>query len=171
MKLLTFLLFPLLLFSHPHLFIDVEVKKSGSTLLIDWLFDEMNSEILIMDYDKDFDGIFSENEVSTFVEEVLSDLIQNYNFYTVLEIDGKKIPATSVLRDFKIKLKNNRFSMNFKFNLSDFQNSKKHELLFYDESFMSAFLVKEKDLSGFGENVKVIEDDDFYGYTISWGGK
>jgi ABC-type uncharacterized transport system substrate-binding protein len=166
MRFIFLLLFPFFLSAHPHLFIDIKIQNSKDILKVDWIFDEMNSEILILDYDINFDRSFSQIEKDKFFEEVISDLVQQYNFYTFLKVDNKEIEELLFLRDFDISIVENNFLISFSFDLSSFKNKDK-KLIFYDESFMSAFQVKKSDLSGF-QNLKISEHDEFYGYLIHW---
>jgi ABC-type uncharacterized transport system substrate-binding protein len=159
--------FPFVLFAHPHLFVDVKIDKKDDILSVDWVFDEMNSEILIMDYDTDFDRVFSQSEKDKFTDEVITDLIMSYNFYTFIDIDNKKVDPTSILQNIDFEVKNNNFLISFDLNMKKFQKSRDFKLTFYDESFMSAFVVKKVDLLGF-QNIKISEDEEFYGYQIHW---
>jgi ABC-type uncharacterized transport system substrate-binding protein len=155
-----------LLSAHPHLFIDVELEKRENTIAVDWVFDDMNSEILIMDYDSNFDEKFSEEEITLFIDEVFINMILEYHFYTYLKVDSKDIPIESIFTNFLLKIRERRFIMSFELNLAEFQKAD-FELSFYDESYMSSMEIKNP--KGF-QDFKVGEHIEFYGYTISWKG-
>jgi ABC-type uncharacterized transport system substrate-binding protein len=90
--------------AHPHLFIDISLNmlfakdKSLQTMDISWKFDDMNSEILIMDYDKNMNGEFDRDETDFFKQELFETLMKEYNYYTLMKIGGRNIPMEKVLK-------------------------------------------------------------------------
>lgn len=79
--------------AHPHVFIDghLSAKMSQDGLVgfqLKWIFDDMMSSGVILDYDIDGDGVFNKKERQTVKSEVF-DYLKNYNYFTEIEIDGK----------------------------------------------------------------------------------
>ncbi len=83
-----FIFTTLTLYSHPHTFIDSEVECEFSRtglegFWISWTFDPMFTAQIIMDYDIDRNGSFSETEILDIEENAFSNLI-NYNYFTYI---------------------------------------------------------------------------------------
>ena len=93
---LAFLLFalnPQSAFPHPHVFIDntVAIVFDGEGLAgfrLYWLFDEMFSNMLIHDYDKNGDGKFEEGEIKGLKRGAFSNL-KKFNYFIRLKVNGK----------------------------------------------------------------------------------
>ncbi|MCD4650424.1 MAG: DUF1007 family protein [Candidatus Cloacimonetes bacterium] len=103
-SLAIFLLASIALFTHPHCFIDnwfeIEIDAQGMKgITVNWKFDEMFSESIIIDYDTNRNGIFEEDEAYTIYNEAFINL-KNYNYFLDVKIDGRNFPVESTT-DFK----------------------------------------------------------------------
>lgn len=173
MKYIIYYLIPIFLYSHPHMFIDVhlniEKKESFEQIDVDWLFDEMNSEILIFDYDLNGDRKFSSDEVTLFKDEVFKVLTAQYHSYTYLKIDNIDINIAKQIAQFSLSIeKDSIFKLSYTINLNKLKNIQYFELSFYDENYMTAMKMENKNIKGI-KNMKLLEDNEFYGYKlIGW---
>ncbi|HWA45735.1 MAG TPA: DUF1007 family protein [Hypericibacter adhaerens] len=81
--------------AHPHVFIDNRVTflfKEGKIVGFreNWQFDEIFSEDLLGDFDKDGDGRFSKAE-SEAVAGVTLPALEEYHYFTYVWVDGKDL--------------------------------------------------------------------------------
>lgn len=98
-------------FSHPHIFIvnRLTVVFDGEGLAgirVKWIFDEMFSSMISVDYDQNHNGHFEESEIKTIHKEAFSYLV-NYDYFCFIKIDGKSFKVKYV-RDFSASLNNNK---------------------------------------------------------------
>jgi ABC-type uncharacterized transport system substrate-binding protein len=89
--------------AHPHMFIDVMVKfMLNDTALVGfyvyWDFDEMNSAMLIDDFDRNRNGRFEQSESDTVEREAFA-YSANSNYFTALTWD-KKLLKVHLVSDF-----------------------------------------------------------------------
>lgn len=165
MKKLLFLilLLPVIIFGHPHVFanvlLDIKVvdDKIDSTK-ISWVFDDMTSQMLLMDYDKDKDGKFSKEESLRFKTDTF-DKLKEYGYYTHIKIDGKKIDIEKYIDDFFLIFVDNRFIVNYKVTLKDFPQKTSVKFGMWDEAYYSSFDTEEKSINFSGKNLKYSIDD------------
>ena len=136
-------LLPLLSFAHPHVFADValkiELKNSQiNTVQISWHYDEMTSQMLLMDYDKNRDGKFDKKE-SLFFKEQVFDTLKQYEYYTHIKIDGKKIPIDKLVKEFFLTFEKNKFIVNYIISLQETKQKSSIDIGFWDKEFYSSF--------------------------------
>lgn len=80
---------PLVLFAHPHFFIDVDVEIEDKKIIQSWHFDKINSRLLRFELDKNKDKIFQKDEKKLFYEtHILKAKDTNLNLF--LELNGKE---------------------------------------------------------------------------------
>jgi ABC-type uncharacterized transport system substrate-binding protein len=104
------------LFAHPHVFIDnsfdfIFDDESLRGIEVTWVFDEMFSASIIMDYDANKNRIFEEKE-SQAVERGAFSNLKNYDYFLHIDIDGKNFTIKTV-NDFTAEITDNRMVYHF----------------------------------------------------------
>ena len=162
-KNLLLLCLPYLSFAHPHMFVDVDMtltmkENQVQKAAISWTFDDMNSQILLMDYDKNRDGKFDEKEALFFKGEVF-DKLGDYEYYTHIMIDGKKVLIDKRHSDFHLSFEKNHFIVHYTVSLADVAQKKSVEFGFWDKEFFSSFDIEEKSVHFKGQKLPLMIDD------------
>ena len=85
--------------AHPHVFIDNRVAfnfvdKQVASITVNWQFDEIFSDQLLMQFDADGDGAFDKLESQATGEGVLPNLAQ-FHYFTYVYVDGKLLDAVA----------------------------------------------------------------------------
>ena len=73
--------------AHPHVFIDTKVDVLPEKIIITWSFDEMNSAMLMEDYDKNKDKKLDPDEIA-FMEKDHFKTLEPYSYFIHMS-DGK----------------------------------------------------------------------------------
>jgi ABC-type uncharacterized transport system substrate-binding protein len=168
------------IFSHPHLFIDLSLNldiskkdKSIKTIQLEWLFDEMNSEIMIMDYDQNSDGIFDKKETAFFKHELFDYLMKEYGYYTLIKSVTKTIELENLFKNIKLSIKKDSKIRNFVITIDlDFSSVKQNNFLefrFIDESYMTSFKLDKNSIFAnidLENRAFLSKDDEYYGYKL-----
>ena len=86
--------FPYLLWSHPHMFVDVETALSAPKddqliIKVRWYFDEFTSAGLIVDYDQNENGRLEAKE-KQFIGKDFAQGLKKANYFTTLSLNSKK---------------------------------------------------------------------------------
>lgn len=86
--------------AHPHVWIDAATTfvfedRALVGLRHHWRFDEFFSSFVIEEHDADGDGAFDETETQAVREQAFANL-REYDYFTHLRIDGKKLPLDQV---------------------------------------------------------------------------
>ncbi len=81
-------------FCHPHVFIDAELffvfdDRGLSGVRERWVFDEMFSQNLLVDFDSDGDGRLNVEDVSR-LRDIFYENTKEYNYFNIITIDGRK---------------------------------------------------------------------------------
>jgi ABC-type uncharacterized transport system substrate-binding protein len=102
--------------SHPHVFIIQRVvivfdDKGLAGFGVQWTFDEMFSNMIVGDYDKDQNGSLESDEISAIKDGAFS-YISNYHYFTFVKIDGKPFEV-KLVRDFWTEVKENKLIYRF----------------------------------------------------------
>jgi len=111
----------------------------------EWVFDEMFSNMIIHDYDKNQNGRFEPSEVKEIYKGAFSNL-KNFEYFTHVKINGKPFKVKFV-KDFKAKIVKNFVIYHFFVpchikSLSSFQEIR---IGIYDESFYASItLLKDQ---------------------------
>jgi len=100
--LISLFFFAFTLFAHPHVFVDVYPKIGSDSVQLRWVFDEMSSNMLIMDYDVDHDGAFSPSESEALRSDIFSHL-KEYGYYTYFFKGDQQLPSGEA-RDFSASI-------------------------------------------------------------------
>jgi len=168
MKYILFILIsPLLIFAHPHTFIDlyptiVSKEDKIESIKFRWLMDEMSSQMLIMEFDKNLNGKIDKDE-NKYVKENYFDHLVAYMFYT--KIKDKTILTKPI--NFVASIEKERVVYSFTINLDE----KKSDFYidFYDEdNFVAIMLKKEFVTSDIKYNIEGIDNDFYYTSRLSF---
>ena len=94
--------------SHPHVFVHTAVDavfddKGLAGFRVRWVFDEMFSSMIRMDYDKNGNRRFEPSEVKALEEGAFSNL-KNFNYFVHVDIQGKPFEVKYV-KDFTAEIK------------------------------------------------------------------
>lgn len=135
-----------ILFAHPHLFIEsyTTIIIEGTSLKgikLEWVWDPMWSEQVIMDCDKDMNGVFNKDETELVKKDYFSG-IKDYNYFMAIVINGKKSKVQKIT-DFSVIIdsKNSRVSYYFFIPINKPLNNSVQTLsvLYNDETIYAAF--------------------------------
>ncbi|MBN1412354.1 MAG: DUF1007 family protein [Spirochaetales bacterium] len=139
--LLFFLLFlcNTYIFSHPHIFIensfDFVFNKDSTGITITWVFDEMFSASILMDFDKNKNRIIEEKEMKKIEKDAFSNL-KNYGYFLHISVDNKKYGIKSI-ENFKAEVEGDKIVYRFFVPVKLDSTSKEHLLLAgcYDSTY------------------------------------
>ncbi|MFC1754274.1 DUF1007 family protein [Thermoproteota archaeon] len=136
-------------YGHPHVFIEGAITAQFNAqglegFYINWLFDEMFSSSIYMDYDKNKDKKFNEEEMNLIKEEAFSNL-ENYNYFTHISTSNEIIKLNKV-EQFKVTSKGTKVEYSFFIPclIQAGDVSKKLSIGMYDESYFVDIAYKEK---------------------------
>ncbi|MBN2442456.1 MAG: DUF1007 family protein [Spirochaetales bacterium] len=150
MVLFLFFIINISAFSHPHVFIEnaftfVFNETGLDVIKIKWIFDEMFSASIILDYDLNQNNIFEKNEIKAVKEEAFSNL-ENYNYFLHINYDNSDLTISSV-SDFNAEILNNRIIYYFSVSL-DYKAEIKEKIVTagsYDETYFCHVFNSEND--------------------------
>lgn len=150
--------------AHPHLFIDTKLnftikKDKIDTLHVAWIFDDMNSQILMMDYDTNRDKKLNKKEIKRFKKIYFDKLSKNRPFIHI-KVDGKELVLTKQISSFNIKYKKNLFIVNFIVDFKKIKQIKSIDIGFWDEENYTAFSMEPEQIKFKGKTLKI--ELDFY---------
>lgn len=121
LKILILLCFPLISWSHPHIFITASMQLTVTEqqqLQVDikWSFDAMTSQGFIQQFDLDHDRQFSPDEVSVIQASAFETLRSYDYFHPIKDSQGSLIPFS--VKDFRAWIDEND-SLIFGFSITD----------------------------------------------------
>ena len=126
--------------AHPHMFIDSKVSFvfDGNCLegfVVDWTFDSMFTESIILDYDLNRDGAFDEQEVKEIERGAFSNL-KNFGYFTFLRYNERPYPVEEV-KNFEVYMENDRLGYRFfvPFQVEAGENFALFSVAIFDETF------------------------------------
>jgi len=171
MKKLTYIFFilPLFLFAHPHTFLDVyaNVKSENQkikSINFKWIFDDMTSQLLIMEFDQNMDGKINKNEME-YIKTNYFDYLKQFNYYTNIKIENKSQFAKPI--NFKSYIENMRVVYQFDLNFNYDKSKIKIEL--YDEDMFTALVLKKEFItSKIKYKVSDVDNDIYFGYRLEF---
>lgn len=107
---------PAAIYSHPHTFIDSRIEfefnsKGMQGIWVDWLFDEMFSATIKLDYDTDKNNQFSSSEIQDIRQNAFSNL-KEYDYFTFIRLNKRPIDVTSV-QSFSALIEGSRLRYRF----------------------------------------------------------
>lgn len=130
--------------AHPHVFITsrVAVDFEGDTLArvsVDWTFDELFSQMIFADFDKDKRGAFTEAEAAA-LKKGAFDNLRNYHYFLALFVGGKAV-ALPPIKEFKPSVRDGRLAYSFSLPLALQIPASTLELriTIYDDTYYTAF--------------------------------
>ncbi len=166
--LLSFILLsPCLLFSHPHTFIDVYAEinssKNVQNIIFKWKFDEMTSQLLVMEFDANMDGKLDNKEIE-YIKINYFETLEQYNYYTDIIIQNNSIKTKPL--NFTAYIEDNiKVVYQFEIEIQDIANN--ITLNIYDEERFSALVLKKEFITS---NTKYkltdIDTDLYFGYKL-----
>jgi ABC-type uncharacterized transport system substrate-binding protein len=108
---IIFLLLSLSVYAHPHIFMEntftfvfSSTKLEG--IKVKWIFDEMFSASIIMDFDFNGNRFFEADEIAAIESGAFSNLA-NYDYFLHIQINGADYKITSV-SNFDVEIDDNR---------------------------------------------------------------
>jgi len=103
-------------FGHPHVFVDtkfdISIEKNTLQAYAYWYFDEMTSQVMLMDFDKNKNNKIDSNELLIIKKEAFEHL-KELNYYTFI-YQNKKNLSLSQPTDFSCFLTDKRIGFKFK---------------------------------------------------------
>ena len=101
---------------HPHVFLDATARmvfdnKGLAGFRIQWVFDEMFSSMIILDFDKNGTGRFDPPEMARLQKDAFMNL-RDLDFFTHIKIDGKAFKISSV-NDFTAEIRDGTVTYRF----------------------------------------------------------
>jgi len=96
-------------FAHPHFFIDSKISIEDGFIKNEWIFDRLNSRVLLFDFDVNENNILDEEEKQEFIKSHFLSLEKNnYNMFLAIddEIEIKPI-------NIEVKVNKKRISLHF----------------------------------------------------------
>lgn len=142
---------PIVAGAHPHVFIDNYLKfefdtKGLAGIQVTWIFDEMYSSCLLMDYDNG-DGILSPVEIREIKAEAFDNL-KHYGYFMRVRIDGAPFEVKFV-KDFNITTRGGNLLYHFTVpcHVSAAATPKKLSISVVDETSYSAIMTGRSAIS------------------------
>jgi len=136
--------------AHPHVFVDAKAEllfdTQGRLTAIRhvWTFDPAFSAFAVQGLDKNHDGILSADELAPLAKTNVTSL-NRYSFFTILAIDGKKIPLKFPDVYF-LRWQGNHLTLFYQLPLKQpIAVQQKTTLEVYDPEYFVAFTFEKKD--------------------------
>jgi ABC-type uncharacterized transport system substrate-binding protein len=136
--------------SHPHVFLETSLKivfdqEGLAGVRVKWLFDEMFSSMILLDFDLNQDQQLEKNEIGLIRQNAFANL-KNFGYFTSIKINGKPFKVESV-SDFSAALKENQLIYEFLIpcHVKATKHYKEFRVSQYDREYYSAvFYSKER---------------------------
>jgi len=136
-------------FSHPHVFIYNSIKvvfdeKGLAGFKLKWVFDDMFSNMIINDFDKNKNGLFEQSEIETIKNGAFSNL-KKFDYFTHIKVNDKPFKVEFV-KNFSAEIKDNILIYRFfvPCRVQAGSSFKEARISIYDISFYSSvFLIKD----------------------------
>jgi len=134
---------------HPHVFIDAELlfvfdDRGLSGVKERWVFDEMFSQSLLVDFDADKDGRLNKDDVSR-LRDIFYENTEAYNYFNIITVDGRKYPVKS-LKNFTVSIEDNSIVHEFFVPCPvrvEPNKKKKVKVLLFDETIYTHILIED----------------------------
>jgi len=137
-----------LLAPHPHVFIYNSIKvvfdENGLTgFRLKWVFDEMFSNMIVHDFDKNKNGSLEPSEIEDIKNGAFSNL-KNFNYFTHIKINNRVFKVKFV-KDFSAEIKENALIYRFfvPCHVRAGSSFKEVRISIYDISFYSSVFLAE----------------------------
>lgn len=170
---LIFIILSRFLYSHPHLFIKTAVETvilegAAKGIKINWEWDKWWSEDVINQCDRDGNGVFGDSEIKLVYDDFFIG-IKDFNFFTELFVNDKKIKISKVLQFSADINKEKLVSYNFIIPIDEkIGEILKIKIGFNDETIYTSFdknIFLKKDKNFNYSNVSISEKG-YYGVEI-----
>ena len=161
---------PYVLLAHPHTFIDVitnikSTKNNIESINFKWKFDEMTSQLLIMEFDKNLNGKIDKEE-NEYIKINYFDSLSEFNFYTNLTVK-EKLQSTKPI-NFSAYIENG-IKIVYQFDIKINQDKKNIKVELYDEDMFTALVLKEESISSdLKFKVSDVDNDIYFGYRLEF---
>ena len=150
------------LWSHPHVFLYSTVKvvfdeKGLAGVQVNWVFDEMFSSMIILDFDKNSNGRFEPSEIQNVKNGAFENLRQ-FNYFTHIKIDDKPFKVKYV-KDFSAEITDGKMAYRFfvPCHVRAEESLKEVKIAIYDATFYSSVFLQKNPVTY--ENRHVYEVD------------
>lgn len=142
-------IFPPNSFSHPHVFVHSSIKivfdeKGLTGFKVKWAFDDMFSNMIINDFDKNKNSSFEPSEIEVIKNEAFSNL-KEFDYFTYIKVNAKPFKVV-FFKDFSAEIKDNILIYRFfvPCRVQAVSSFKEVRISIYDISFYSSvFLIKD----------------------------
>jgi len=170
--LIVFLLANIVLYAHPHIFIDIYPKiniqdTKATSLSLEWKFDQMTSSVLIMDYDKNKDNKFSKSEIALIKRNTMK-LFKEHNFYLKIRESDKNVEIEK-LDNFVVTI-DEMGRLVYSFDLFCSFEIKDSVLIFYDKGNYISFMLKKTFAEPLNKNIdfyiRKVDNETYFGYAM-----
>jgi ABC-type uncharacterized transport system substrate-binding protein len=159
-----------MLYAHPHTFVELysNIKKEKDIIKINIQchFDEMTSQMIIMDFDTIKDFKFDKDEVALIKKEAF-DHLSEYNYYTFISAKGKVLNKSP--QDFTTYIKDDKVVYEFNYKIKATAINHNLNIEFKDEDFFIAFVLKNKQIKAdkaIKYRLKEIDTDYYFAYRL-----
>lgn len=144
-------------YAHPHVFIashvTVEVERGSVVrMTVEWSFDDLFSQMVAADYDRDKKGYFTEAEASA-LKKGAFDNLRNYHYFLALFVGKKPRPLPQPV-DFRPSMKGGDLIYSFALPLDAAipADGLELRLTIYDDTYYVAFdKLKASDIKVLGD--------------------
>ncbi len=134
--------------SHPHVFLYSTVKvvfdeKGLVGVQVNWVFDEMFSSMMILDFDKNRNRRFEPAEIESLKNGAFKNL-RKFDYFMHIKIDGKSFKVKYV-KDFSAEITDNKMIYRFfvPCHVRAEESSKEVRLSIYDATFYSSVFLEK----------------------------
>jgi len=134
--------------SHPHVFLYSTVKvvfdeKGLAGVQVNWVFDEMFSSMMILDFDKNRNRRFEPAEIESLKNGAFKNL-HKFNYFMHIKIDGKPFKVKYV-KDFSVEITEGKMVYRFfvPCHVQAEESSKEVKLSIYDATFYSSVFLEK----------------------------
>ncbi|MEA3347905.1 MAG: DUF1007 family protein [Pseudomonadota bacterium] len=131
------------LWSHPHVFLYSTVKvvfdeKGLAGVQVNWVFDEMFSSMMILDFDKNGNRRFEPSEIES-VKKGAFENLRKFDYFMHIKIDGKPFKVKYV-KDFSAEISKGKMAYRFfvPCHVRAEKSLKEIKLSIYDSTFYSS---------------------------------
>ncbi len=144
--LISFILFIQFLYAHPHVFVDTEleivIKEKSVNINVLWHFDEMTSQLMIMDFDRNKNHILDKDEMKE-IKEVAFDNMKEFNYY--FEIGQNKTKVKNINpQNFNVIVKDDIITYSFVITVNNIDLAKEQlQVSCFDEDNLIGFFLKK----------------------------
>jgi ABC-type uncharacterized transport system substrate-binding protein len=137
-----------LTFAHPHVFVNVYPTINNKTVKIKWVYDDMTSTMLLLDYDANSDNDIDTHEQEFIYDDIFASLV-NYDYYTYFYNKNTKLSVAKLI-DFKASVENRSLVFTFELQIPDNATS----VHFYDNENWTGYILEQEFIDKANPNKK-----------------